>query len=116
MRLRRPSGLLLLLCAGLSLADLDSSRIGRLHKRAEDKLTQDEILQLNRIKDVPVGRGKGQVRNNDAAAAAVVVDATPSAKSTASSRPYVGTEDAPVDGLDGKPHAGPFVDRTPEST
>ena len=27
-------------------------------------------------------------------------------------RPEVGTKDAPVDGLDGKPHAGPFVDST----
>lgn len=27
-------------------------------------------------------------------------------------RPGVGTKDAPVDGLDGKPHAGPFVDST----
>jgi hypothetical protein len=29
-------------------------------------------------------------------------------------KPVVGTKDAPVDGLDGKPHAGPFVDITPE--
>lgn len=28
-------------------------------------------------------------------------------------KPAVGTKDAPVDGLDGKPHAGPFVDTTP---
>lgn len=28
-------------------------------------------------------------------------------------RPDVGTKDAPVDGLDGKPHAGPFVDPHP---
>jgi hypothetical protein len=27
-------------------------------------------------------------------------------------RPEVGTKDAPVDGLDGKPHAGPFVEST----
>lgn len=27
-----------------------------------------------------------------------------------SARPEVGTKDAPVDGMDGKPHAGPFVD------
>lgn len=27
-------------------------------------------------------------------------------------KPDVGTKDAPVDGLDGKPHAGPFVDTT----
>lgn len=30
-------------------------------------------------------------------------------------RPDVGTKDAPVDGLDGKPHAGPFVDTTPDA-
>ncbi|KJX98980.1 hypothetical protein TI39_contig379g00002 [Zymoseptoria brevis] len=30
------------------------------------------------------------------------------------SKPYKGTEDAPVDGMDGKPHAGPFVDTTPD--
>lgn len=30
------------------------------------------------------------------------------------SEPYYGTKDAPVDGLDGKPHAGPFVDMAPE--
>ncbi|EGP89607.1 uncharacterized protein MYCGRDRAFT_12608, partial [Zymoseptoria tritici IPO323] len=29
-------------------------------------------------------------------------------------KPYKGTEDAPVDGMDGKPHAGPFVDTTPD--
>lgn len=28
-------------------------------------------------------------------------------------KPAVGTKDAPVDGLDGKPHAGPFVDTAP---
>jgi len=32
-----------------------------------------------------------------------------------SGRPDVGTKDAPVDGLDGKPHAGPFVDLTADS-
>ncbi|KAK4981491.1 GCR1-dependent translation factor 1 [Elasticomyces elasticus] len=29
-------------------------------------------------------------------------------------KPDVGTKDAPVDGLDGKPHAGPWVDTTPD--
>lgn len=29
-------------------------------------------------------------------------------------KPAVGTKDAPVDGLDGKPHAGPFVDIAPD--
>lgn len=39
-----------------------------------------------------------QLADGDAAAAALP------------SRPVVGTKDAPVDGLDGKPHAGPFVE------
>ena len=38
------------------------------------------------------------------------------ARPTTTTRPYRGTEDAPVDGLDGKPHAGPFVDTTPEES
>jgi len=51
------------------------------------------------------------------AAGGVVKDYT--AITTSNSRaptgkPVVGTKDAPVDGLDGKPHAGPFVDITPE--
>ena len=112
MRIRRPSPLLLLLLASVSVADLDSRKTGRLHKRAEAKLTKDEIFELNKVGGEPVGRAKGLIR--DAAAAAV--DTTESARPTGSTRPYVGTEDAPVDGLDGKPHAGPFVDRTPEST
>ena len=33
-----------------------------------------------------------------------------------SQRPYRGTDDAPVDGLDGKPHAGPFVDTSPDKS
>ncbi|TKA81380.1 hypothetical protein B0A55_02059 [Friedmanniomyces simplex] len=110
MRLRRPSPLLLLLLASVSLADLDSPRTGRLHKRVEGSLSQNEIFELNKVKEAPVGRGKGLTR------VAPVVDATESARATASLRPYVGTEDAPVDGLDGKPHAGPFVDRTPEES
>jgi Ca2+/H+ antiporter, TMEM165/GDT1 family len=44
-------------------------------------------------------------------------DKNPSSKnadlpSAPDARPEVGTKDAPVDGLDGKPHAGPFVDST----
>ena len=38
--------------------------------------------------------------------AAIVAEASPGAK---------GTKDAPVDGLDGKPHAGPYVDDTPKA-
>ncbi|KAK0265677.1 hypothetical protein B0A54_02272 [Friedmanniomyces endolithicus] len=110
MRLRRPSPLLLLLLATVTLADLDSPRTGRLHKRDEGSLSKEAIFELNKVKDVPVGRAKGLTR------VAPVEDAAESAQATASTRPYVGTEDAPVDGLDGKPHAGPFVDRTPEES
>jgi hypothetical protein len=34
------------------------------------------------------------------------------ATAIAPARPVVGTKDAPVDGLDGKPHAGPFVEKS----
>ncbi|GAB7349831.1 hypothetical protein MBLNU459_g0537t1 [Dothideomycetes sp. NU459] len=49
------------------------------------------------------------------AAAATPLDdhpavATPNAVVPPTVKPGVGTKDAPVDGLDGKPHAGPFVD------
>lgn len=37
-------------------------------------------------------------------------DSPPHSPDTKSARPDVGTKDAPVDGMDGKPHAGPFVD------
>ncbi|KAK6419031.1 GCR1-dependent translation factor 1 [Elasticomyces elasticus] len=117
MRLRRPSPFLLLLLASTTLADLDLRKTGRLHKRDSDRLTRDEVFELNKVNEEPVGRAKGLTRNAVAPAeVAPVVDATQSVRPTASTRPYVGTEDAPVDGLDGKPHAGPFVDRTPEST
>ena len=62
---------------------------------AKDSLTNEDILALNRAKPQEAQEG---------------------AKATQSPRRYVGTEDAPVDGLDGKPHAGPFVDITPEET
>jgi len=42
--------------------------------------------------------------------AAFVAEASPAATSGAK-----GTKDAPVDGLDGKPHAGPYVDDTPKA-
>lgn len=103
MRLRRPSPLLLLLLASVTVTLAD------LRADAEGALTKEEIFQLNKAKGAPAGRGK--VAQNPQAA---VVDAT--ATATPSSRPYRGTEDAPVDGLDGKPHAGPFVDTTPEES
>ncbi|KAK5109025.1 hypothetical protein LTR62_007573 [Meristemomyces frigidus] len=116
MRLRRPTPLLVLLLASTSFADLDSHKAGRLQKRqalVDDKaLSRDQIFDLGRVKGEPVGRSKGKINPN----AGVIPDNTYIAKATASTRPYVGTEDAPVDGLDGKPHAGPFVDTTPEMT
>src|SRR5689334_15119300 len=36
--------------------------------------------------------------------------ATTAAVAATATKAYVGTADAPVDGRDGKPHAGPFVD------
>ena len=46
----------------------------------------------------------------------VAMEKVTNAKEGQTQRPYRGTEDAPVDGLDGKPHAGPFVDTTPEQS
>jgi hypothetical protein len=49
------------------------------------------------------------------AAAPAYADASPRADaSLASSSSAKGTKDAPVDGMDGKPHAGPYVDDTPK--
>jgi Ca2+/H+ antiporter, TMEM165/GDT1 family len=112
MRIRRPSRLLVLFLASLALADLESAKTGRLQKRdfvaADADVTQDDILKLNAVPGAPVGRSKVTQQ-------AALADAAPTAKATATTtKGYVGTEDAPVDGLDGKPHAGPFVDTTPE--
>ncbi|KAF1987234.1 UPF0016-domain-containing protein [Aulographum hederae CBS 113979] len=51
-----------------------------------------------------------------AAKAVEVADATSAQAGSVSpsTKPDKGTKDAPVDGLDGKPHAGPFVDSSPE--
>jgi putative Ca2+/H+ antiporter (TMEM165/GDT1 family) len=86
MHFRRPIPLLLLLASPCLIA-------------AKDTLSNDEILAL------------GHARPKEEAIAAAE-----GAKATQSPRRYVGTEDAPVDGLDGKPHAGPFVDTTPEQS
>ncbi|KAK4547693.1 hypothetical protein LTR36_000650 [Oleoguttula mirabilis] len=118
MRIRRASPLLLLLLPAFANADLDSSHQGRLQKRdgatdmmsdAAGALTKEKIMELNAVPGAPIGRGKVTPKAN-------VVETTQSAKPTASTRAYKGTEDAPVDGLDGKPHAGPFVDTTPEES
>ncbi|KAM3421036.1 hypothetical protein BST61_g1455 [Cercospora zeina] len=96
MRLRRASPLLLLLAPSLAAAQ------NAAVKEGTEVLSNEEILALNRIKGADSTRKTG--------ADAVAAD-PPNAKST---RIYKGTEDAPVDGLDGKPHAGPFVDRPAE--
>lgn len=97
MRLRRASPLLLLLAPSLVAAD-------SLQRPAEgtEVLTNDDILALNHA---PKG--------------AKVADAespanTQPGSSAKTARPYKGTEDAPVDGQDGKPKVGPFVDTTPD--
>lgn len=88
MHFQRPIPLLLLLAAPWLAT-------------AKDTLSNDDILSLNRAANQEQLDGK---------------DGHADAKATQSARRYVGTEDAPVDGLDGKPHAGPFVDIAPEQT
>lgn len=120
MRLRRASPLLLLLLPAFAHADLSPPHPGaRLQKRdgasdmvdaAAGKLSQAEILAMNVVPGAAVGRGKVTQK------AAVADGTTTGTRPTASTRAYKGTEDAPVDGLDGKPHAGPFVDTTPEES
>ncbi|QIW95538.1 hypothetical protein AMS68_001056 [Peltaster fructicola] len=41
---------------------------------------------------------------------------TAATQTTQPGRAYLGTDSAPIDGLDGKPHAGPFVDLLPDTT
>lgn len=88
MHFQKPLPLLLLLAAPCLVA-------------AKDNLSNDEILALNRASNQEQFDGK---------------NAPAGPKATHSARKYVGTEDAPVDGLDGKPHAGPFVDIAPEQS
>jgi hypothetical protein len=56
----------------------------------------------------------GQARNAKVLAPTPTADLGPLIKPTA--RADVGTKDAPVDGKDGKPHAGPFVDTDRKKT
>lgn len=115
MRLRRASPLLLLLLPAFAAADLDSPKNGRLQKRDTERLTKEEILELNVAKGQTAGKGKAKFRPQaDAADATTTTEE--GRKPSTSPKPYVGTDDAPVDGLDGKPHAGPFVDTTPDET
>lgn len=98
MRLRRASPLLLLLAPSLVAADALKTP-----PEGTEVLTNNDILALNHPHD-----------NAAARVADSVPDAANGAKSTSTARPYKGTEDAPVDGQDGKPKVGPFVDTTPD--
>ena len=121
MRIYRVSPLFLLLAP--CLVHGQSSRRPRVPPAdGADVLTNDEILPLNidvehqqqqQRRETPLNNALGTTTR-----AAVALDPTLPARSTqtTSTRGYKGTEDAPVDGLDGKPHAGPFVDTTPETT
>lgn len=108
MRLRRASPLLLLLIPSLALARPDADR-KRLEKRDSTVLTQEEIFRLN------LAPKEAQARAVPTQQEELSADATIATARSTQTRAYVGTNDAPVDGLDGKPHAGPFVDTTPES-
>ncbi|KAF7194818.1 GCR1-dependent translation factor 1 [Pseudocercospora fuligena] len=99
MRLRKASPLLLLLAPSL----VTSADVPRPAEGTE-VLSNDEILALNHAPK-PAQTTKGAALDEAAANAGTKPTST---------RKYVGTEDAPVDGLDGKPHAGPFVDRPAE--
>ncbi|KAA8575937.1 hypothetical protein EYC84_006102 [Monilinia fructicola] len=92
MRFRRKqSSFLLLLLPSLALA---------LSPAAQDN------IQSTLSKDTDAQTGKNKVDSGYGASSAVtgVTDNKP--------KYDVGTKDAPVDGRDGKPHAGPFVDTT----
>ncbi|GAB7362010.1 hypothetical protein MBLNU230_g2045t1 [Neophaeotheca triangularis] len=92
MKLRKPLPLLLFLAPALASAHLQ-------RRSPADALTNDQILALNH---------GAQARTPE--------EAQKNAQLAGETKPYKGTEDAPVDGMDGKPHAGPFVDTTPEDT
>ncbi|EME88463.1 uncharacterized protein MYCFIDRAFT_201553 [Pseudocercospora fijiensis CIRAD86] len=99
MRLRKASPLLLLLAPSLVTSANPPRRAD-----GTEVLSNDDILALNHAsKPTPTTDG-----------AALDEAAANAATKPTSTRKYVGTEDAPVDGLDGKPHAGPFVDRPAE--
>ncbi|EME41360.1 hypothetical protein DOTSEDRAFT_73697 [Dothistroma septosporum NZE10] len=97
MRIRQASPLFLLLAPSLAAA-VDVA----LPKEGVEVLTNDEILALNH----PATGTKQKPLEP--------TESEPDARTTSTARPYKGTEDAPVDGLDGKPHAGPWVDRKPD--
>lgn len=114
MKLRKPVPLIVLLTSPCfisaervlfpkeqRLKPLDSTEI----------LSNDQILALNHPPRAAQDGDQATTTRKE-----LVADSTSSIRNTASTRPYRGTEDAPVDGLDGKPHAGPFVDTSPDKT
>nr|XP_023900341.1 GDT1-like protein 1, chloroplastic [Quercus suber] len=94
MRVRRASPLLLLYLSSLA--------------SAKDSLSNVDILELNRAAP------RNPAAQDNQAGEKLVPEVTTSSVKGIPTRAFKGTEDAPVDGLDGKPHAGPFVDTTPE--
>jgi Ca2+/H+ antiporter, TMEM165/GDT1 family len=101
MRVRRASPFLLLLAAPTLSHALQVYARDReaLNAHLEKREAEPELLET-----------KGGTK--------FVPEAAPAADSAkpreSSTRVYKGTEDAPVDGFDGKPHLGPFVDTTRE--
>ncbi|KAJ4993945.1 upf0016 domain-containing protein [Stagonosporopsis vannaccii] len=69
-------------------------------------------LQALARSTVAEGDDRRVARAADPAYTNAMPDPSPAAASPGSSK---GTKDAPVDGFDGKPHAGPYVDDTPTS-
>lgn len=72
-----------------------------------------QVLARSTAVDVDVdvhGRRAAVARAADPAYTNAMPDPSPAAASPGSSK---GTKDAPVDGFDGKPHAGPYIDDTP---
>ena len=99
MRLHRASQFLLLASSSLAHAL-------ELSAKEQALSSNPDLRKRDAAPELLEGRGSDFVPAQPAA----------SIKAKESLRPYRGTEDAPVDGLDGKPHAGPFVDTTPEET
>ncbi|KAF2724923.1 UPF0016-domain-containing protein [Polychaeton citri CBS 116435] len=114
MKLRRGFPLLLLLAPSLASA----KTLVKRDAPGKEVLTNDEIISLNRAKsEIPaMDAGSGSGKSGTQTSRKDIPD--PTVEKIRNSQPVrpirVGTEDAPVDGLDGKPHAGPFVDTTPE--
>jgi hypothetical protein len=84
---RRPSPLFLLLIPSLASVVIG----GAVDSASSDLVKSNEARDAKAVPPVAASVGTPEV-------------------ASVSSKTEVGTKDAPVDGLDGKPHAGPFVD------